>query len=111
MNEWLEYTCAMSNIQTLQTFERLRSALADHRAGELPADELAQALRGEAALLARLPPRYTEALEEILVRLESAALFSEESCSFSQRDLIEALEAWLTKAQQQLQSGGSEKTG
>jgi hypothetical protein len=95
----------------IQTFERLRSALAEHRAGELPADELAQALRGETALLARLPPRYAAALEDVLVRLESAALFSEESCSFSQRDLVEALEAWLTQAQQQLQAGAREKTG
>jgi hypothetical protein len=94
-----------------QTFNRLRSALAEHRAGELPAAELAPTLRGETALLARLPPRYADALEEILVRLESAALFSEESCSFSQRDLIEALDAWLMRAQQQLQAGGGEKTG
>jgi len=87
----------------LQTFKRLRAALAEHRAGELAAAELAQTLRGETALLARLPPRYAEALEEILVRLESAALFSEESCSFSQRDLVEALDTWLTRAQHQLE--------
>ncbi|HEX4325675.1 MAG TPA: hypothetical protein VH105_02595 [Burkholderiales bacterium] len=101
----------MSHAQTSQTFNRLRSAVAEHRGGDLPADELAQTLRGETALLARLPPRYAEALEEILVRLESAALFSEESCSFSQRDLVEALEDWLTRAQQQMQAGGGDKTG
>jgi len=31
-------------------------------------------------------------------RLESSALFSEESCSFSQRDLIDSLQMWADKA-------------
>ena len=35
--------------------------------------------------------------------VESGALFSEESCSFSQRDLQESLNAWLSKATAQLQ--------
>jgi hypothetical protein len=94
-----------------QIFSRLQSALAEHRTGDLPADDLAATLRGETALLSRLPPRYGVALEEILVRLESAALFSEESCSFSQRDLIEALDAWLARAQEQLAGGAGGKTG
>jgi len=101
----------MCDALTAKIFARLRAALDEHRAGELPAAELAQTLRGETALLAQLPPRYTQALEEILLRLESAALFSEESCSFSQRDLVEALADWLQRAQQQLQTGGEAKTG
>ena len=101
----------MSDAQTAQLFARPRAALAGHRAGNLPVGELAQVLRGETALLAQLPPRYAQALEEILLRLESAALFSEESCSFSQRDLVEALDDWLARAQQQLQAGGAAKTG
>ncbi|MDB5805543.1 MAG: hypothetical protein JWN73_2865 [Betaproteobacteria bacterium] len=101
----------MSDAETAQLLTRPRAALAEHRAGELPAGELAQTLRGETALLARLPPRYAQALNEILLRLESAALFSEESCSFSQRDLVEALEDWLARAQQQLQAGGAAKSG
>jgi len=85
------------------SLQRAATALAEHRQGELPADQLARALRAETALLAALPQRYAQALEEILLRLESAALFSEESCSFSQRDLIDALDAWLMRARQQLE--------
>jgi len=80
-------------------FAHLVRTLADCRAGALPASALAQAWRGETALLAALPPRYGQVLEDILVRLESAGLFSEESCSFSQRDLLDGLIDWLEKAQ------------
>jgi hypothetical protein len=45
-----------------------------------------------------LPPRYREVLERILTQLESSALFSEESCSFSQTDIVNALGDWLAKA-------------
>ena len=31
-------------------------------------------------------------------RLESSALFSEESCSFSQKDLVDSLRMWVDKA-------------
>lgn len=90
-----------------ESLQRANAALAEHREGDLPAAELAQALHAESVLLAALPPRYVQALEEILGRLESAALFSEESCSFSQRDLIDALEAWLVRAGEQLRSGAA----
>lgn len=65
----------------------------------MPVSALAAALRGETALLAALPPRYAAVLEDLLGRLESAGLFSEESCSFSRRDLLDALGDWLDKAQ------------
>ena len=45
-----------------------------------------------------LPQRYHDVLERILTQLESAALFTEESCSFSQADMVGALGDWLTKA-------------
>jgi hypothetical protein len=38
----------------------------------------------------------------LLDRLESSALFSEESCSFSQSALLDHLDAWLAKAQETL---------
>lgn len=53
-------------------------------------------------LLAALPQRYPTVLQELLNRLESSALFSEESCSFSQVDLLDSLQLWLQKAEQQL---------
>lgn len=45
-----------------------------------------------------LPQRYHEVLERILTQLESSALFTEESCSFSQADMLGALGDWLAKA-------------
>ncbi len=58
--------------------------------------------RGQKALLGALPERFVSALENILQRLESGAAFSEESCSFSQRDLLDALATWLDRAEQVL---------
>lgn len=63
-----------------------------------------QMARAQAGLLAALPPRYAEVLLNLLDRLESSALFAEESCSFSQRDLLDSLQLWLDKAAQQLPS-------
>jgi hypothetical protein len=58
--------------------------------------------RAQTDLLAALPPRYAEVLHGLLDRLESSALFAEESCSFSQQDLLDSLQLWLDKAAQQL---------
>jgi hypothetical protein len=60
------------------------------------------AARHYGELLAALPPRFGEVLLGLLDRLESSALFSEESCSFSQNDLLDNLALWLEKARQQL---------
>ena len=60
------------------------------------------AARGHAVLLAALPPRYGEVLLGLLDRLEAGALFTEESCSFSQKDLLDNLRLWADKAQTQL---------
>lgn len=58
--------------------------------------------RTQTELLATLPPRYAEVLHGLLDRLESSALFAEESCSFSQQELLDSLQLWLDKAAQQL---------
>ena len=58
--------------------------------------------RAQSELLAALPPRYAEVLHGLLDRLESSALFAEESCSFSQQELFDSLQLWLDKAAQQL---------
>jgi hypothetical protein len=60
---------------------------------------LIQQWRSDAALLA-LPDKFGVVLGNLLDRLESIALFSEESCSFSQKDLLDSLQMWLEKAQQ-----------
>jgi hypothetical protein len=57
--------------------------------------------RAQEHLLAALPPRYGEVWLGLLDRLESSALFSEESCSFSQSALLDNLALWLQKAEEQ----------
>jgi len=75
--------------QALQAFER----------GDHSAAALGTLARQQTTLLAALPPRYKEVLLNLLDRLESSALFSEESCSFSQQDLVANLDMWVEKAQ------------
>jgi hypothetical protein len=48
----------------------------------------------------QLPEKYGTVLENILSRVESSSLFTEESCSFSKKDLANALSIWLEKVQQ-----------
>jgi hypothetical protein len=48
----------------------------------------------------QLPQKYQDALEQVLSRIESSSLFTEESCSFSKKDLAQALGVWLEKAHQ-----------
>lgn len=67
------------------------------------ASQLILCWRAEPALLAALPPRYGEVLESLLTRVESAAAFGEESCSFSLNDLSAQLALWLDKAERQLE--------
>ncbi|CAN7642386.1 hypothetical protein [Acidovorax sp. NB1] len=74
--------------EALQAFER----------GDHTAAALSTLARQQTALLATLPPRYGEVLLNLLDRLESSALFSEESCSFSQKDLVANLQMWAEKA-------------
>jgi hypothetical protein len=85
-------TAASTQLQVLQ------DALARLGQGEVTAHAFSAASREHLALLAALPARYTEVLLNLLDRLESGALFSEESCSFSQKDLIASLQMWADKA-------------
>lgn len=77
----------------------LPATLDAFKQGSLPLNELARQWRSAAqGHEPALPPRYHEVLERILTQLESSALFTEESCSFSQTDIVNALGEWLTKA-------------
>ena len=76
----------------------LTEALQALERGDHSAATLSTLAREQAALLAALPPRYGEVLLNLLDRLESSALFSEESCSFSQKDLVASLQMWVEKA-------------
>ena len=78
--------------------DQLQQDLHALQAQRLSTHAFSAAARGHAALLAALPPRYTEVLLGLLDRLEAGALFSEESCSFSQQALVDSLQLWLDKA-------------
>lgn len=52
--------------------------------------------------LALLPAHFTEVFHSLLDRLESSALFAEESCSFSHADLLASLQMWVDKASAKL---------
>lgn len=86
----------------LVQLQALQDALLRFEDGSISASALNEQARASQALLAALPERYAPVLLQLLDRLESSALFTEESCSFSQADLHEHLRGWLDKAQAQL---------
>ena len=83
------------------TLDELLGQLDACTQGCLSVAQLSQHWRTGAASLP-LPARYGEVLGNLLDRLEAGALFSEESCSFSQKDLLDNLRVWAEKARAQL---------
>ena len=93
----------MNTTPPTDTLERMVQALQACTRGELPLAQLTALWRAQASTLA-LPPRFDQVLGELLDRLEAGSLFSEESCSFSQKDLLANLQLWSEKARAQLKS-------
>lgn len=87
--------------------EQLQVALAALRAGTLRPHAFADHARALAATWPGLPPRYGPVLHQLLDRLEAGALFSEESCSFSPRELHDGLQRWLDHARAAGRPAGS----
>ena len=83
---------------------QLRQALTDLRNGALSVQAFSTAARTQDDLLQALPPQFAPVWHQLLDRLESSALFSEESCSFSHGDLLDSLALWLDKAELRLAS-------
>ncbi|MBU0746962.1 MAG: hypothetical protein KKB08_05440 [Gammaproteobacteria bacterium] len=94
----------MSDLATFQ-LRTLRTELDALREGLTRPANFSSQVRTQTALLNALPPRYTEVLHGLLDRLESSALFSEESCSFSQKDLVDSLQMWVDKARDIVDKG------
>lgn len=90
----------MAHEQSLHSLQHALTALEQKK---ISIAEFCNVWRAQQALLAELPPRYGEVMEDLLGRLEAGSLFTEESCSFSQHDLQATLAVWLDKAGQQLQ--------
>ena len=89
-------------MSTTASIQALRDALHSLQQHQMHIAGFCQIWRSQPALLASLPPRYAEVAEDLLGRLEAGSLFTEESCSFSQQDLLDSLTVWLDKAQQKL---------
>jgi len=83
-----------------QTYQMLHDSLNAVRENKLGINEFRQLWRAQSALLSSLPSRYNEVMEDLLSRLEAGSLFTEESCSFSQVDLLATLDVWLETARQ-----------
>lgn len=87
--------------QNATPLDNMTQALRQCEQGDTTTAHLVRIWRMEAVQL-NLPQRYSDVLNGQLDRMESSALFSEESCSFSQKDQLNALKIWLEKARQQL---------
>ena len=83
-----------------QTFQILHDSLNAVRENKMGITEFCQLWRAQSTLLSALPSRYNEVMEDLLSRLEAGSLFTEESCSFSQIDLLATLDVWLETARQ-----------
>jgi hypothetical protein len=86
-------------MQHQATIQLLRDAVNALQNNSSTVTALCQTWRAQDALLSALPPRFAEVAENFLGRLEAGSLFSEESCSFSQKDLLDNLHVWLDQAQ------------
>ena len=84
--------------------QTLRNALDDLQHKRIDMQTFCQIWRAQSTLLAALPPRYGQVMEDLLGRMEAGSLFTEESCSFSQEDLQANLSVWLDKAKQILRA-------
>jgi len=91
-----------AHTDALLQLQALDDALLRLEDGSLSAAQLNDQARAAHTLLAALPERYGPVLLQLLDRLESSALFTEESCSFSQSDLHTHLHGWMAKARAQL---------
>ena len=86
----------------LAALATLRTALADFRSHASGDRAFILAARSQHAVFKALPSKFEEVWLGLVDRLESSALFSEESCSFSQTDLLDNLAFLLDKAEAKL---------
>jgi hypothetical protein len=93
----------MSGRLAVQELSQLDALVAELQNGQLRIDEFSRLVRSMCGLREALPPKYGQVLLTLLDRLESSALFTEESCSFSVNHLHAALTDWVAKARLQLE--------
>ncbi len=86
---------------TIAIVAALRDILRAHESGATSASAVVAAFREKTPGLA-LPEAFPRVLDELLRRLEMAAVFSQDSCSFSSTGIQEQLTMWLDKAEARL---------
>jgi hypothetical protein len=89
-------------MQAADQLALIASAFQQLQRDEIKIAAFSHLARQQVTLLDALGVRYTDVLHQLLDRLESSALFTEESCSFSQSGMLENLQLWLDKAALQL---------
>lgn len=95
------------NTPVLQAqWQTLSTALDQVRSGQCQVADLAARAAEATELRAALPERFDTVLNDLLDRLSASALFSDESCSFSQKDLLDGLQSWLAHAHLRLNLAG-----
>jgi hypothetical protein len=90
--------------QLTTALDQLHHALEQLRDGSLQTRDFCHQARAQEVLLGALPEKYQTVWLGLIDRMESSALFTEESCSFSQTELIDSLFIWLDKAQRLLEA-------
>ena len=85
----------------LDTLDRMTEALTACTQGQLAQRDMIRQWRSGSASLP-LPDKFEDVLGNLLDRIEASGLFSEESCSFSQKDLMDSLQLWADKARAKL---------
>ena len=93
----------MSPMTPQHQLDSLQTALQELRGDTIGAAAFSQLAAQQQILAAALPGRFNDVLSQLLNGLESSALFTEESCSFSQTELLDSLQVWIDKAGLQLQ--------
>ncbi len=90
--------------QLTTALDQLHHALEQLRDGSLQTRDFCHQARDQDVLLGAVPERYQTVWLDLIDRMESSALFTEESCSFSQTELIDSLSIWMDKAQRLLEA-------
>ena len=88
-----------------EQLEQLSQLLQGLREGRARLETLCS-LASASELRQALPPQFSVVLDKLVDCLQSSALFTEESCSFSREDLLDSLQTWIDKARARLATGG-----
>jgi hypothetical protein len=80
-----------------EVFSALRTSLAELEQGRI---DIAALVKRWQTCAAELPTQFSQALDPILMRLESSRLFDQDGCSFSRHEILDAMRHWLQQAEQ-----------